>query len=98
MESKITVRFDALEVVGKMIEILTEQYQGAIKASAEEDDEFEDWPSINSTFEPDSDPILSVHRFHLAQALLADNGIDVNIYRIDTEIDEDCNFIVRYWE
>ncbi len=97
METKVIVRFDALEVVAKMIEILTEQHQAAVKASAEEDDQFDDWPSIDGTVEPKADPTLSVYRYRLAQALLNANGIEIGLCAMKTEIEEDGCITVQYW-
>ena len=98
MKTMKTVRFDQLEVVGKMIALLREQWEAAMEASVVEDDEFDDWPSIDTTAVPDADPTLSVYRYSLARALLADNGVVIPLYCGKTEIDEDGQFTVTYWD
>ncbi len=98
MKTKMIVRFDDQEVVGKMLELLLKQHEAAVEASEQEDEEFHDWLGMDSTNDPTADPCLSIYRYALAQALLAANGIEVGLCAVETEIEEDGSFIVRYWE
>jgi len=98
MEGKYTVRFGSQEVVGKMLELLAEQHKASAQADEEVDEEFDDWLWIDDTAAPDSDPVLSVYRYRLAQALLAANGVEVGLYCAETAIEEGGGLIVHYWD
>jgi len=98
METKMTVRFDSQEVVGKMLELLTEQHKACVQASEQEDEGFDDWLWVGDAVEnPTGDPTLSIDQYRLARALLAANDIDVGLYCTETEIQEGGDLKVHYW-
>ena len=98
METKMTVRFDSQEVVGKMLELLTEQHKASAQASEQVNEDFDDWLWLDDAVEnPTGDPTLSISNRQLAQALLAANDIDVGFFCAETEILEGGDLKVHYW-